>query len=310
MAVVELRGRVMASELHIIAHDPGTGQLEAAHALLERLERRWSRFLTTSDLSRVNAGAGTPVVVSPWTLALVDAMQVAWGVTRGRYDPTVLPVLVANGYGASKEDPARRTVLTPGPHRADAMGEVHVDHPTSTVMLPAGVALDPGGIGKGLAADAAVAQLLEGGASGALVAIGGDLAMGGRPPDPLGWPINVEGADPEDGPLCQVMVERGGVATSSTRSRTWTQAGRTHHHLIDPARGAEASTDLVAATVFAASGWQAEVHATGALLASSRSVLDYLDQHGLVGLAITGHGDVLHTPELDGLHLLSPAVHR
>ncbi len=56
-------------------------------------------------------------------------------------------------------------------------------------------------------------------------------------------------------------------------------------------------------TVFATSGWRAEAFATGALLAGSGSVIDYLDSHDLSGLAITDDGDVLRTEDLADLEL-------
>jgi thiamine biosynthesis lipoprotein len=48
--------------------------------------------------------------------------------------------------------------------------------------VPVGVTLDPGGIGKGLAADLTACLLTDSGACGALVNLGGDLRAVGRPP--------------------------------------------------------------------------------------------------------------------------------
>ncbi|MGB6057430.1 MAG: FAD:protein FMN transferase [Microthrixaceae bacterium] len=302
MAVAELRGTVMASQLNvIIGHPRHQTQLPEVRALLQRLESLWSRFIPTSDVSRINTGAGQAVEVAPETILLIETMRQAWGDTQGRYDPTTLPVLMSHGYAVSKCDPARRTVLPGGPYRLGAMGEIGVDRVGSTVTLPVGVAIDPGGIGKGLAADLAVASLLSGGACGALVSIGGDLRVDGEPPESTGWRINIEHAEPTDRPLCQVTVDRGGVATSSTRTRRWNHNGRVRHHVIDPFSGTEADTDLAAVTVFSTSGWQAEAFATAAILGSSANVLDYLDSHDLTGLAITTEGTVLLTHDLDGL---------
>ena len=133
---------------------------------------------------------------------------------------------------------------------------------------PAGVALDPGGIGKGLAADLVVAQLLAAGRGGALVDVGGDLACAGTAPLPGGWPVTVE--HPDDvrrRPRARSRSSAGGVATSSTRSRRWVHDGAVRHHVIDPASGAMSDTDLAAVTVIARSGWLAEAHATAAILA-------------------------------------------
>lgn len=310
----------MACRLHIIVNHPDVGAevgadvdpsadraIERAVALLHSLEALWSRFLPQSDLTRINDGAGSPVAVAPETITLVDTMIDAWDLTQGRYDPSILPILVANGYLASKDDPSLTTVLAAGPHRTGAVDEIIVDHDRSTVTVPIGVALDPGGIGKGLAADLAVAALLNSGAAGALVNIGGDLTAAGAAPDPGGWRVDIEHATETDTPLCRATVDHGGVATSSTRSRRWDHDGRPRHHAIDPATGAQSATDLAAVTVFARCGWQAEAFATGALLAGSESVIAYLESHDLSGLAIGVDGSVVRTDDLADLELITAA---
>ena len=186
MAVTEHRFRVMASDAHVIAIDAPTGALTGAQQTLERIEQRWSRFLPDSDISRINLADGRPVVVDPLTLTLIATMAEAWQATHGRYDPTVLPVLVADGYRASIDDPCRVTILPASTRHLGGVASVTIDTDLRTVTAPAGVALDPGGIGKGLAADLVVTQLLAAGASGALVDIGGDLACAGTPPLPTG----------------------------------------------------------------------------------------------------------------------------
>ncbi len=309
MAVAELRGSVMACELHLIVNEPREqAQLARAVGLLEHLEARWSRFLPDSDVSRLNTGSGAPVPVARETIELVETMRSAWDLTQGRYDPTILPVLVAHGYAASRIDPTSITVLPAGPQRVGAMAEIIVDPSSSTITLPPGVSIDPGGIGKGLAADAAVALLLDGGAAGALVDIGGDLAADGTAPDG-GWRVDIERPDTRDAPLCRVTIDHGGVATSSTRSRRWEHEGRTRHHVVDPGTGAPSDSDLVAVTVFSTSGWQAEAFATAALLGSGDVVIAYLDSHELTGLAVTDAGEVLRTRDLDDVDIIDPTAH-
>ena len=306
MAVAEFRGRAMACELQVIAVDPVAGQLDRIAAHIGRLEALWSRFVPTSDISRINASPGYPVAVAPETVGLVEKMLEAWRLTEGRFDPTVLPALMAIGYDVSRSDPGHRTVLAAGEYRLGAMGEVTVDRQYGTVRVPTGVAIDPGGIGKGLAADLGVAAALADGAAGCLIGIGGDLAMGGTAPDPSGWLIRVEQADPEDGVLCTLAVSNGGVATSSTRSRRWMQRGESRHHLIDPGSGEPSPTDLAAVTVFAASGWQAEAFATGAMLGGGDEVVGYLRRNDLTGVAISESGAVLASDDLAAVEFTLP----
>ena len=218
------------------------------------------------------------MIVAPDTLALVGAMKEAWRVTGGRYDPTLLGAIVAAGYAASIDGSGRTSRLTRPSRRGATIADVTVDPSTHVVVVPAGIGIDPGGIGKGLAADLVVTELLEAGTAGALVNVGGDLAAAGKPPTASGWPIAVQ--DPLDPPhrLRTFALEAGGVATSSTLSRTWHQNGHRRHHAIDPLTQTPATTDLAAVTAIARAGWEAEAHATAALLCGSERVLDYLDR--------------------------------
>ncbi len=120
----------------------------------------------------------------------------------------------------------------------------------------------------------------------------------------------VESLDDPEADLVTFTVSAGGVATSSTRSRRWIHDGAIRHHVIDPASGAMSDTDLDAVTVIARSGWLAEAHATGAILAGSVGVLGYLAAHDLSGVAVTSTGALLATPDLipaaPGCTLVSP----
>lgn len=288
----------MASEAHVITVDAPVGAGVEAQRMLERIERRWSRFLPGSDITRLNMAGGRPVVVDPLTLTLLAAMAEAARVTEGRYDSTVLPILVAAGYGSSIDHPSLVTFLPATSLAVGGGSGVRFDAARMSATVPPGVALDPGGIGKGLAADLVVAELLAAGAGGALVDVGGDLACAGQPPSPTGWPVTVEHPDDPDEDVVTFEVSAGGVATSSTRSRRWVHDGAARHHVIDPASGAMSETDLTAVTVVARTGWLAEAHATAAILSGRAGVLAYLAAHELSGLAVTMDGDILATPDL------------
>ncbi|MBI4932843.1 MAG: FAD:protein FMN transferase [Actinobacteria bacterium] len=303
MAASEFRGRVMASELHIITLGATPAMVADAVAGLEHLERCWSRFIPTSDISRINATAGGVLAVDDSTITLLASMIEGHRVTEGRFDPTVLPSLIEQGYAASISDPSLVTVLPADDSPTASVAQLVLDPDGGTVAVPPGLALDPGGIGKGLAADLAVAMLRSRGASGALVSIGGDLAMSGSAVIDDGWLVKVEHADPLDGVLCTLALDGGGVATSSTRSRRWVLDDSERHHQIDPRTGRPSTTDLAAVTVIGRSGWLAEVHATAAIACGSTSVMRYLSDHGLSGVAIDDRGAVHLTPDLEGVTL-------
>lgn len=265
-----------------VGNDAGTDELEAlgdhAERRIERLEARWSRFRETSELSVVNAAAGRPTLVSEDTYRLFEHAVRAWDLTSGRFDPTVLEAMEQLGYdrdfralqrephsvntvghtaGGSTGDSAvavlRRSRPSPG------CSAIRLDPYVRSVALAPGVTVDPGGIGKGLAADMVVAELMDLGAAGAMVNLGGDLAARGRAPTDAGWIVGVE--DPRDRHrvLARVTIHSGGVCTSSRLRRTWcARDGRQVHHLLDPGSGDCLATDIASITVVAGAAWWAE----------------------------------------------------
>ena len=259
----------MGTFCHVIVVGP-PGLLDAARRRIEHLEQRWSRFLPDSDLSRVNAAGGAPVAVSAEAFLLVSRAVEGWRLTGGLYDPTVLRAVVAAGYDRSFSDPACSVhrpdeevgAGTPAP----GAGGIRLDPRLRTVQSPPGVLLDPGGIGKGLAADVVVAELMADGASGACVNVGGDLRVAGRAPTEHGWVTGVE--DPvRRGQVVPMRLHDEAVVTSTRLIRQWHKGGRAMHHIIDPRTGEPSTSRVHTATVVAAQGWWAEVLAKALLVA-------------------------------------------
>jgi thiamine biosynthesis lipoprotein len=277
-----------AAEVRVVGG--ADGLLAVARRRIEELEARWSRFLPTSEISRLNASAAVPVGVSPETFALVARALDGWRMTAGRFDPTVLGDLLRAGYGTSFEDlPATAPTSASGLRRDAA--HIELDVAAGSVRLPAGVGFDPGGIGKGLAADLVVTELLAAGADGACVNLGGDLRVAGDAPDGS-WVVDVEHPWRADR-TARLYLRDGGVATSSRARRRWVGATGDAHHLIDPTRGAPAAVGVVTATAVAATGWQAEVFAKAGFLAGLPAGLDLLDRSDVGGLVVDDDGAVL-----------------
>lgn len=224
--------------------------LRRAEQRLGNLENLWSRFKETSEISRLNQTKG-PMDVSPETFRLVELAIVGWERSAGRFDPTVYDAIVGSGYGGAT--PASTTGAAPG------CAFVRLDRTNNTIELPPNVRIDPGGIGKGLAADLVSQELLDDGADGALVSIGGDLRVRGVSPDPAGWLIEIGEPSIAPGSLTRVVLVDGAVATSTTEKRRWVTDGEVRHHLIDPSTGRSHERSTRLASVVTRDAWWAEV---------------------------------------------------
>jgi thiamine biosynthesis lipoprotein len=298
----------MASTTQVTLVDSEPAAADWAEHRLHELEQRWSRFLPTSDITIINQKPGTWVRVTDDTIRLIHAMQLASTATAGAYDPTFLHQLLTSGYDVSIDDPDRITLAVDTPSTSRSVHDVQLDSATSSVLVPVGLSLDPGGIGKGFAADLVVTELLAAGVGGALVSVGGDIAAAGTAPQPEGWRVHVE--DPLRSPAIAltIAVSAGGVATSSTRSRRWLHGGSERHHIIDPATGEQSLTDVATATVVATAGWLAEAHATAAILPGAADAIAYLEASGLSGVVIDRVGTITTTPDITTPDIATPDI--
>jgi thiamine biosynthesis lipoprotein len=251
----------MGSTAHIIAGDAPAGVVDWATDELERLEQCWSRFRTDSELARLNARGGTWTDVSAAMLLALTCAADLWRASAGRFDPTIIDALERAGYDrtfASVRDAGDDgRALDPTASAVPGFAGVEIDEEASRVRLPAGTRIDLGGVGKGLAADLVARGLTDRGARTALVGLGGDLRARGDAPDGA-WRIPV--AHPADDSVVafEFPLVDDAIVTSSTFIRRWTRAGRGYHHLIDPATGDSARTDVVAVVASARDAWWAE----------------------------------------------------
>jgi thiamine biosynthesis lipoprotein len=282
--------------------DPGAERaLAAARDEVEACEQALSRFRSDSDLSRLNAAAGDWVRVDS---RLVDALAAALRAredTDGRFDPTILPALVAAGYDRTFDELVERPARPADGFRAGAI----VETDGSRARVERGAAVDLGGIGKGFSASRALFAMhwAWGGLPGALVDLGGDVALAGETPD--GGPWRVAIADPRDpgATLATLALDGGGVATSG-RDRRRFGPGRSLHHLIDPATGEPAVAGPLTVTVVAPDPADAEAHATALAVSSLRDVDTHLSRFPHLGaLYVPEDGEPValgHLPLLAG----------
>ena len=239
--------------------DAETGSFGEAEDEFRRLEQIFTRFDEASELSRLNDEGS--LAVGAELLEVTELALEARERTRGRFDPTVHDAVVAAGYDRTFAE------LDPdaSPDACDGMpcgGQVAVDRASERIELGDGVRLDLSGIAKGYAVDRACDLLARQGPC--LVNAGGDLAVRGQPEQGV-WPVEVE---TPDGSLT-LGLESGALATSGRDRRRWLRRGVEQHHLIDPATGRPAESDLLRVTVAAGSAVEGEVLAKALYLAGA-----------------------------------------
>ena len=262
--MMRLEMEAMGTDCLLILHGPegdpvSREALARAAAQVRQYETRYSRFRPDSELSRLNELPQERVPVDA-ELGRLLARSVEYArISGGLFDPVVLDDLVALGYDRTFEEVRATKGKVAAGGRRFRWRDISVDTGGGSVRRPFGARIDLGGIAKGAAVDAAMAEL--GRYPGALVDVGGDIRVRGRPDDADFWVIAVEDGQSGDGTLGYICLRDGAVATSSRRKRRWVHNGEAVHHIIDPRSGQPARSEVLQCSVIADTTEHAEVAA-------------------------------------------------
>jgi thiamine biosynthesis lipoprotein len=291
----------MGGRLRLVVASAPSERVRAGRDLVRVADRiaRWASRLTRfSDVSELSALNLRPEAresrVGPTLAALLGWGRAAGRVTGGTVDVTLLEARLAAEAMIPGRVPRRPTVgpdewrVVPDPAGRGAVVEREVP-----------IRFDLDGVAKGWIADRALALLAR--YPAALVDADGDIAI--RVDARTGWEVAV--ADPSDprADLVRIRPEAVGprtlgIATSGTTVHRW-GADPDRHHLVDPATGRPAVTDLEQCTVVAGSAARAEAVAKAMVIRGSRSADTLVGGSGAHGAVLLRRsGEVVVTSEV------------
>jgi thiamine biosynthesis lipoprotein len=223
-----------------------------------------SDYRDDSELSRATvAGVERPLRVGGDLLAVLRAGQALAEETGGALDVTAGRVVRL--WRAARHDGR----LPDGDAICDALSRsgwrlMTIDTLQRTVQFGvAGMRLDAGAIGKGYAADEALAVIRSHGLDRALVSLGGDMVVGAPPTGERGWTVAID----LDSAGRALVLDNGAVSTSGDAEQFVDIGGVRYSHVVNPLTGVGLTTG-VSVTVVAPTGLEADAWATAA------SVLD------------------------------------
>lgn len=259
--------------------------VEEGLQMVADLEQLWSRFIPTSDICRMNAANGNSVWVEPRTIALVGHMVAAHAATQGVFNPTLLPVLTGAGDTRSLIDD-KTSFVNEDAHVFTCLDGIRI-YADNTVQLPLHMALDAGGIGKGLAADLVAEHLLSRGAESVCVNLGGDIRVSRQPNSSHDWPIQIMSPTNPQTAVCTISLAEGAVATSHINARQRDGRGIEQHI----ASAANELPNVCAASVIASSASWAEAWTKYAILRD----INLIEMTGLAAMTIDSEDSIAET---------------
>jgi len=233
--------------------------MDAAFEGMLQVELLTSCYRDSSEVSTINRVSPCAVKASPLLVACIKEAQRVASLSEGAFDVTVGPLMrlwdFLSDHPRVPDSAAIRALLPLVDYR-----RVHVQG-DSVWMEQAGMALDLGGIAKGLAVDVAIDSLRAHGITDAMVdarsnlrTLVGPLTAGKR---------HVWIRHPRDNSklFARFPMDEGCVATSGDYERFFLNDSVRYHHILDPHTGWPARP-CASVTVLANSAMEADALST------------------------------------------------
>ena len=253
------------------------GAISAALDEMARVDRLLSNYNPASELSRMNQEASQgPFHASAELFTFVTVCRKFYDDTEGTFDPTVGALVRAWGF-FSRQPGLPNAEQIAAARLASGFDKVQIDPGETTIRYAVPhLEMDPGGIGKGYAADQATEVLKRLGIHAALVNAGGSsISAIGHPPGQRAWRIAVSNPANESKALAVVELRDTSLSTSGVSQQSLQTGPHTYSHIFDPRTG-EPVENMCQVTVVTQKGTDAEALSKAAFILSRGDLADVL----------------------------------
>lgn len=190
-----------------------------------------------------------------------DKSKELYKMSGGAFDPTVMPLVNAWGFGFEKKDDVTPSLID---SLLPLIGFDKVKYKNEEIIkdMP-DIMLDFSAIAKGYGVDVLAEMLEEKGVKNYMVEIGGELRVKGHNPSQQDWQIGIE--KPMEGKRelkSTIGLNNHAVATSGNYRNFYYKDGKRYAHTINPQTGYPVSHNLLSTTVIAKDCITADAYAT------------------------------------------------
>ena len=266
---------------------------DAAFAKIAALERVMTDYDPDSELMQLcQKPFGQPVPVSEELFEVLQQAQKVAELTDGALDVTVGPV-VRLWRRARREESLPRADLLERALTPVGWRKLKLDPGAKTVGLTVpDMQLDLGALGKGFAADKALAVLKLKGVTRALIAASGDIAAGDPPPGQRGWRVGIGNMEAKEPWLAaSILLKNAAVSTSGDSEQFVEIGGRRYSHIVDPHTGI-GLTERLQVSVIAPRATDSDSFDTAiSVLGVKRGLALVESQPGMAAIILRKNGD-------------------
>lgn len=161
------------------------------------------------------------------------------------------------------------------------------------ILLPEGMSLDLGAVGKGIACDRLRDCLEQEKVKGAVISVGGSILTYGSKPDGMPWQVGIVNPFDTDSLLGTLTLEgEWYISTSGDYERFVEVDGEVYHHIIDPDTGYPADSGLRSVTIVCKNGLLSDALSTACFVLGTQEGMKLAKSYDAEALFVDASGTI------------------
>lgn len=271
---IVLSGSAQGTSYHITYYDFKNRNFQTQiDSVLDEIDLCLSVYRDDSEISLSNLSMLYKFKSADFYKVLVKSREIFFA-TDGAFDPTVLPLVEAYGFGKSKKHIPKIENLD---SLTDLVGFQFVDFDSIALKKKKkNIRLDFNAIAQGYSVDKISGFLEQNGISVYMVEIGGEIRLKGRKDRAQHWQVGIEQPDGSGRLSAVAYLTDIAMSTSGNYRNFYVKDGKTYNHIINPKTGRTESNSLLSVTVFTHDSSSADAYATAFLVMGTPATIDFL----------------------------------
>lgn len=291
------QGVVWTTEYHI-KYEATANLNDSIQQLFKVIDESASAYNKQSRISAINDNKSD--VVDAFFIKLYNKAVEVNRASGGLYDPTVMPLVNAWGFGYKSGEMPTQAQLD------SILQFVGMEHTslsgTKIVKDDPRVQFDFSSIAKGMACDEVAAMLERNGVENYMVEIGGEVVARGVNHAGKPWHVSIDKPDlfDNDGTMhtsaLVITLDGQAVATSGNYRKYKESGGKKLSHIVNPKTGSSETSSLLSVTIVAPDCMSADAWATACMVMGeekTEALMKDNDKLGVMTISAGDHGGLI-----------------
>ncbi len=301
-------GTAMGTVIHQKLLTPGEDITDEILQVITSLEQETLSYrIENSEIGKLNAqaGSGNQLTISEELNQDLTICKDVFVKSDGDFDVTVGPLtrlwnIDEWATGNSEE------LCIPSKGQIDSAllstGFDKLQFAEGKLLLPEGMSLDLGAVGKGIACDRIADYLYSKKVEGAVISVGGSILTYGEKENGEPWTVGI--VNPKDTADSIGKVSLRGkwfVSTSGDYERYMEVDGRKYHHMLDPHTGYPADSGLSSVTIVCDSGVLSDALSTACFVLGKEKGMKLAEEYKVAALFIDKEGNLTMNKAMESM---------